>query len=161
MNLNECPCSGKTLARLIQPAVMAVLASEPLHGYVIVQRLAGMSMFRDHGPDTTGVYRLLKSMEKKAFVTSTWELAASGPAKRRYALTPDGRACLTRWIATLRVYRAAVDDLLVAATHPSCRSGAASGSGGSQRGASAKSRRGKPRRSPGNRQDRSHERRRA
>ena len=112
MNLNECPCSGKTLARLIQPAVMAVLANEPLHGYVIVQRLAGMDMFRDHGPDITGVYRLLKSMEKKGFVTSTWQLAASGPAKRRYALTPEGRTCLGRWITTLRTYRDAVANLL-------------------------------------------------
>lgn len=118
VNLNECPCSGKTLARLIQPAVMAVLADEPLHGYVIVQRLAAMSMFRDHGPDITGVYRLLKSMEKKGFVTSTWERAAGGPAKRRYALTPDGRTCLARWIVTLRVYRDAVDALL--ATAASC-----------------------------------------
>ena len=112
MDLNECPCSGKTLARLIQPAVMAVLADEPQHGYVIVQRLTGMAMFQDHGPDITGVYRLLKSMEKKGFVTSSWELAASGPAKRRYALTPGGRACLTRWITTLRTYRDAVSNLL-------------------------------------------------
>ena len=112
MNLNECPCSGKTLARLIHPAVMAVLADEPLHGYVIVQRLTGMRMFQNHGPDITGVYRLLKSMEKRGFVTSTWELAAGGPAKRRYALTPDGKSCMVRWIATLRVYRDAVDDLL-------------------------------------------------
>ena len=112
MNLNDCPCSGKTLARLIQPAVMAVLADEPLHGYVIVQRLATLSMFRDHGPDITGVYRLLKGMEKKGLVTSTWEPAASGPAKRCYALTPEGRACLGRWITTLRTYREAVGDLL-------------------------------------------------
>ena len=45
-------------------------------------------------------------------MTSAWELAASGPAKRRYALTPDGRACLARWIATLRTYRDAVSNLL-------------------------------------------------
>jgi DNA-binding PadR family transcriptional regulator len=69
-------------------------------------------MFQDHGPDIAGVYRLLKSMEKKGFVTSSWELAASGPAKRRYALTPGGRACLTRWITTLRTYRDAVSNLL-------------------------------------------------
>lgn len=111
-NLNQCPCSGRTLARLIQPAAMAVLAAEPLHGYVIVQRLAGMAMFRDQAPDVTGVYRLLKNMEKRGFVTSAWELAASGPAKRRYRLTPDGRACLERWVGTLRTYRDAVSDLL-------------------------------------------------
>ena len=112
MNLDECPCSGKTLARLIQPAVMAVLADEPLHGYVIVQRLADMTMFQDCGPDITGVYRLLKCMEKNGFVTSSWEFAASGPAKRCYTLTPGGSACLTRWITTLGTYRDAVTNLL-------------------------------------------------
>lgn len=116
MNLNGCPCSGKTLARLIQPAVMTVLANEPLHGYVIAQRLTELKMFRDHGPDIAGVYRLLKGMEKKGFVTSSWECAASGPAKRRYALTPGGRTCLARWITTLRTYRDAVSNLLDTAT---------------------------------------------
>lgn len=111
-NLDECPCSGKNLARLIQPAVMAVLADEPLHGYVIVQRLTGLQMFRDHEPDITGVYRLLKSMEKNGHVTSTWQRGASGPAKRRYTLTEDGRECLARWITTLRNYRDAVADLI-------------------------------------------------
>jgi PadR family transcriptional regulator, regulatory protein PadR len=130
INLNKCPCSGKTLARLIQPAVMAVLANEPLHGYVIVQRLTGMTMFCDHGPDITGVYRLLKNMEKNGYVTSTWELAISGPAKRRYALTPDGRTCLTRWIATLRTYRDAVSNLLDTA--------ASSGAAKSRRGGKRK-----------------------
>ena len=77
-----------------------------------MQRLTRMTMFQDHGPDITGVYRLLKSMEKKGFVTSSWELAAGGPAKRRYALTPGGSACLTRWITTLRTYREAVSNLL-------------------------------------------------
>jgi DNA-binding PadR family transcriptional regulator len=130
VNLNECPCSGRTLARLIQPAVLAVLADEPLHGYVIVQRLTGMEMFRDRRPDVTGVYRLLKSMEKRSFVTSAWELAASGPAKRRYQLTPDGRACLDRWIVTLRTYRDAVSDLLDKVTSKTV---AKAGRGGSRR----------------------------
>jgi PadR family transcriptional regulator, regulatory protein PadR len=112
VNMNQCPCSGRTLARLTQPAVMAVLAAEPLHGYVIVRRLAAMEMFRGHGPDMAGVYRLLKSMEESGYVTSAWELAARGPAKRRYQLTPDGNACLARWITTLHTYRNAVDDLL-------------------------------------------------
>lgn len=77
-----------------------------------MQRLTGLAMFQAHEPDNTGVYRLLKGMQKEGLVTSSWELAASGPAKRCYALTPDGRACLDRWIKTLRDYRDAVEDLL-------------------------------------------------
>jgi len=91
---------------------MAVLAGAPLHGYVLAQRLSGMRMFRGRAPDMTGVYRLLRSLERRGFVASAWELGASGPAKRRYELTSDGRACLDRWIGTLRAYREAVGDLL-------------------------------------------------
>ena len=112
MDFNQCPCSGKSLARLIQPAVMAVLSREPLHGYVVVQRLKAMAMFREQGPDVTGVYRLLRSMEKRGFVTSSWDTSASGPARRLYTLTKDGRSCLKRWTATLRKYLEAVSDLL-------------------------------------------------
>ncbi len=45
-------------------------------------------------------------------MTLSWELAANGPAKRRYALTASGKACLSRWVRTLRAYRDAVSDLL-------------------------------------------------
>ena len=111
-DLDQCPCSGKSLARLLQPAVMAVLAREPLHGYVILQRLRDRPMFRHQGPDVTGVYRLLKEMAKRGLVKASWDLATSGPAKRRFELTASGRACLGRWIATLRHYQESVSDLL-------------------------------------------------
>ena len=112
MDLRQCPCSGKTLARLVQPAVMAALAEHPLHGYLIVQRLAALRMFRDQKPDPTGVYRLLKALEQEGYVESTWELAENGPAKRRFALTKSGRTCLARWAQTLQEYEESVGDLL-------------------------------------------------
>ena len=112
MAIHDCPCSGKTLARLVQPAVMAVLREEPLHGYLVVQRLARMHMFREQTPDPTGVYRVLKSMEQAGYVASTWQLADAGPAKRRFALTPAGRGCLKQWVQTLHDYEASIADLL-------------------------------------------------
>ena len=112
MDLNDYPCSGKTLSKLLQPAVMAVLAREPVHGYRIVHELEQMAMFRDGPPDPTGVYRVLKSMEGKGLVVSSWEFSDTGPAKRRYELTVSGRACLDCWICTLREYSAAVVELL-------------------------------------------------
>jgi PadR family transcriptional regulator PadR len=114
MDFNQCACSGKSLGRLLQPTIMTVLAGEPLHGYRILQRLGEMEMFRGHPPDATGVYRFLKSMEKDGLVTSTWDLADSGPARRRYELTADGRACLAQWTETLEAYRQAVTEVLAA-----------------------------------------------
>ena len=112
MRFDKCACSGKTLARLLQPAVMAILAEEPLHGYLLAQRLGEMAMFREHGPDPTGLYRLLKSMEARGLVTSTWDLAERGPAKRRYRLTRSGRACVRKWSETLASYSEALAEVL-------------------------------------------------
>lgn len=112
MDFSECACSGKTLARLLQPAIMTVLARQPVHGYLILQRLQDLPMFRDHPPDATGVYRFLKSMEKDGLVTSTWDLADTGPARRRFVLTHDGEVCLGHWVETLEEYRRTVTQLL-------------------------------------------------
>lgn len=57
MEQSQCPCSGKNLARRVQPAVMALLAGGPVHGYLIVQRLEEMRIFEGQTPDPTGVYR--------------------------------------------------------------------------------------------------------
>lgn len=128
LDLDKCPCSGRTLARLIQPAVMAVLAREALHGYVIAQRLHAMDLFREQKPDVTGLYRLLKNMEKRGLVTSVWERGPSGPAKRRYRLAPDGHACLERWVTTLRSYQRTVGALLaVVAKHRPARAATSRG----------------------------------
>ena len=112
MDLDQCPCSGKSLARLVQPAVMAVLAKRALHGYAIVQELGGLPGFHGEAPDPTGVYRVLKTMEDRGLVVSRWDLADAGPARRCYELTHDGRACLREWSRTLEQYRHAVTALL-------------------------------------------------
>ena len=39
MELDNCPCSGANLPRFVQPVILAVLSSGPLHGYLVVQRL--------------------------------------------------------------------------------------------------------------------------
>ena len=112
MDFSQCACSGKTLGRLLRPAIMAVLAKEAVHGYLVMQRLEQMDMFKGHPPDATGVYRLLKSMEDDGLVSSAWDLADSGPARRIFKLTADGHACLQEWLRTLRRYRDAMDELL-------------------------------------------------
>lgn len=112
MTFEECACSGKTLARLLQPAVMALLADEPLHGYRLAQRLQEMAMFRGNPPDPTGLYRMLKSMEDRGLVTSTWDLTERGAAKRQYKLTRSGRVCLRKWSKTLADYSQALAEIL-------------------------------------------------
>jgi DNA-binding PadR family transcriptional regulator len=69
-------------------------------------------MFRDERPDPAGVYRVLRSMDRRGLVTSSWDLGKAGPAKRLFTLTARGRACLNRWGKTLEQYARSIDDLL-------------------------------------------------
>jgi DNA-binding PadR family transcriptional regulator len=115
VKFDDCPCSGRTLGKLTQPAILTVLAQGPVHGYRIVERVAGMALFHGERPDTTGVYRLLKTMEDRGVVVSAWDLSDSGPARRTYRLTAAGRACLRLWVTTLSGYQKAIGELLKAA----------------------------------------------
>ncbi len=107
-----CPCTGDTLDKLIQPAVLAVLAEGPIHGYGLAERIGELPSFAGDKPDVSGIYRYLKAMESKGLVLSTWTLSKSGPAKKTYQITPAGQECLRRWVQTLEHYRDAITALL-------------------------------------------------
>jgi len=70
-------------------------------------------------PDPTGMYRMLRSMEKRGLVVSSGGPSDSGPAKRLYRLIPEGRQCLGRWVKTLADYHRALGGLLAAARQAS------------------------------------------
>ena len=118
---DDCPCSGANLSRLLQPAIMTLLAGRRLHGYAILKRLADTPTLAGSRPDPTGVYRLLRSMEERGFVTSSWDTSERGPAKRTYELTASGRKCLARWISSLSDYHRATGELLANAKKASVR----------------------------------------
>ena len=114
-DLADCPCTGGTLDRLIQPAILLVLADEPLHGYRIAERIAEIPGFGTQKPDVSGVYRFLKTMEQKDLVVGSWDLSESGPARKCYEITPSGRQCLQEWVKTLDDHRKRITALLRAA----------------------------------------------
>lgn len=114
-DLIGCPCAGGTLDKLIQPAILVVLAEGPLHGYRLAERIGAMPGFAGDKPDVSGVYRFLKAMERKGLVLSSWDLSETGPARKTYQTTPKGHRCLRRWIKTLQEYREGIAALLRAA----------------------------------------------
>ncbi len=111
----RCPCSGSTLGKLLHAAVLTVLAEGPIHGYLLLERLARLHILRGERPDPAGVYRILRSLEKSGFVSGEWDLSRPGPARRVYRVTDEGRDCLETWLGTLRAYRDAMDELIAMA----------------------------------------------
>ena len=100
----DCPCSGGTLDKLIQPAILAVLSEGPSHGYRIAETIGEMPSFVGEKPDVSGIYRFLKNMESRGLVVSIWDAPGKGHAKRLYEIRRPVRHVwpggLRPWIAT-------------------------------------------------------------
>ena len=115
--LDDCICSGKSLDRMLRPAVLTVLCNHAtgLHGYAVEKELETFRVFLQHGPDYAGLYRLLKRMEAEGLLSSTESDSQTGPSRRVYRVTGRGRKCLSRWLDSLAEYREMLDDLLARA----------------------------------------------
>ena len=112
--LDTCVCSGKSLNRMLRPAVLTVLCDQTqgLHGYAVEKALQGFRFFRHQPPDYTGLYRLLKRMETEGLLSSAESDSQTGPSKRIYRLTDQGKRCLSRWLESLVEYKKMLEDLL-------------------------------------------------
>jgi PadR family transcriptional regulator PadR len=108
----SCPCKGNTLDKFIQPIILTILAQETIHGYMIIEKIAQTPMFKGTKPDASGVYRYLKSMEKRNLITSYWDIEETGPAKRLYKITNEGAQCLLEWTKTLEDYNHDIESLV-------------------------------------------------
>ena len=115
----NCPCTGATLNKLVQPAILTTLVREPMYGYRIAEALAEMPVVKGGKLDTTGLYRTLKTMERRGLVTGEWKPSEVGPDRRLYRLTQSGGDCLRRWVKTLDEYCGALGMLLASARNAS------------------------------------------
>ena len=94
--------------RFGEPALLALLAARPTHGYELIERLPGLS--GEERVDVGNLYRALRALEDEGLVTSEWSAELPGPTKRTYTLTEQGHELLGAWLAALAQLR---DDLSV------------------------------------------------
>jgi len=88
------------MGQFLDPALLLLLEQSPAHGYTLLTRMAEFGLeFLAH----TVIYRALREMEERGWITSTWdEEETQGPPRRVYALAPAGRAVLACCIAQLQ-----------------------------------------------------------
>jgi DNA-binding PadR family transcriptional regulator len=79
--------------RGMEPFVLLHLASGPAHGYDIHKALADLG-FRRAAEDPSRVYKLLRDLEDRGYLTSSWTPGDGGPARRTYQLTAEADAYL-------------------------------------------------------------------
>ncbi len=99
------PCcrrgGGSGGGALVEPAALAALARQGGHGYDLrreIRELTGGELDVDAG----GLYRVLRRLEEDGFVTSAWAEGGSGPQRRDYEITEEGRELAQDWVAHLR-----------------------------------------------------------
>jgi PadR family transcriptional regulator PadR len=93
-NQNNCRCAGGRMERFIQPCILLLVFEKPTHGYELMEKL---TEFGFETTDPGAVYRNLRKMEEEGWVKSEWETEGTGPAKRLYAVTPEGENIIHDW----------------------------------------------------------------
>ncbi|MEW6229816.1 MAG: helix-turn-helix transcriptional regulator [Bacillota bacterium] len=97
----RCDCEGSRVERFIEPCLLLLLLEKPAHGYDLMERLRGFG-FDGENQDPGMVYRNLRRLERQGMVESEWDTSGTGPAKRLYEVTPEGRELLMAWAAVIR-----------------------------------------------------------
>ncbi len=72
----------------LRPCLLLLLAEGTSHGYELLEQVAALGLGRS---DPGRVYRCLRAMDEDGLVHSVWTPSATGPARRTYALTDEGR----------------------------------------------------------------------
>ena len=90
---------GRRAVRTLEPALLLLLHYGPAHGYTLLAQLREFGL-GDLNPSV--VYRMLRDMEGRGWVTSTWdEEQTQGPPRRVYAVTVLGDEVLASWVQDL------------------------------------------------------------
>jgi poly-beta-hydroxybutyrate-responsive repressor len=108
----KCSCYSRRQNLWLEPSILLLLLDNPCHGYEIITRLPELGFSRNP-IDPGAVYRTLRHMEENEFVNSVWDVTGSGPAKRQYTITTEGREHLLLWAEMLEGRRQAIDSFLL------------------------------------------------
>ena len=96
-----CTCVMGNLYRFVEPLILYSLQVKGTsHGYDLIDGLNRMSL-TDSVIETGGLYRNLRRLEKEGVLESTWDSQGSGPARRMYRITSEGRKRLEEWLVVL------------------------------------------------------------
>jgi len=95
---------------VLEHCVLAVVRDNESYGFDIVRTLS-----RNGGLVTSEgtIYPLLSRLRRDGLVTSTWRESETGPPRRYYRLTSDGRRALDLFNLEWHNFRTAVDAVLL------------------------------------------------
>ena len=92
----------------LTPYTLLLLQNATLHGYELWSRLS-LSLPNLSESDRPALYRLLRQLEEEGKLSSQWDSEKSGPARRVYSITANGKDFLDLWANGLKQYQNTLD----------------------------------------------------
>ena len=94
---------------VLEYCVLALLQHGPNYGIDLAKRLGQhTALFASEGT----LYPLLSRLRRLGWVESSWQESTSGPPRRYYQLTDDGRAALATFATAWELFSQDVRDVL-------------------------------------------------
>ena len=94
---------------VLEYCVLALLQHGPSYGIDLAKRLGQhTALFASEGT----LYPLLSRLRRQGWVESSWQESTSGPPRRYYQLTDDGRAALSTFATAWELFSQDVRDVL-------------------------------------------------
>jgi len=104
-------CSRR-MVRFLDPALLLLLHRGRAHGYTLLEQLAEFGL---ENLNPSVIYRALRDMEDRGWVTSTWdEEQTQGPPRRVYSITAAGDDALAQWVQDLEETRDLINYFMTA-----------------------------------------------
>jgi PadR family transcriptional regulator PadR len=101
---------SRRAVRFLEPTLLLILHHGAAHGYTMIEQLAEFGL---GDTDPSALYRALRDMEERGWVTSFWEEEQTqGPPRRVYQLTQLGDEVLSWWTQDVRETSQIIDRLL-------------------------------------------------
>jgi PadR family transcriptional regulator, regulatory protein PadR len=93
----------------IEHCVLALLRDRPRYGFDLVRELSEAGeLLTSEGT----IYPLLARLRRDGLVVTSWQESTSGPPRRYYALTDDGRSSVAAFTSEWARFRDGVDQIL-------------------------------------------------
>jgi PadR family transcriptional regulator PadR len=98
-NFKGCKNIGFKSSNVLLVSILFSLLNKPSHGYSLLDEI------KDTGIETEDVpygilYRTLRLMEMDGLVKSEWQVEETGPSRRIYKITDEGKEYLRDWAKT-------------------------------------------------------------
>ncbi len=93
---------------VLEHCVLALLEGEQRYGYDLVTELSSAGLLASEGT----MYPLLSRLRKDDLVATSWRESPSGPPRRYYSLTAQGKEALLGFRESWGQFKYAVDAIL-------------------------------------------------